>query len=169
MMRYACETEFNGTLVTTAYCAIAALLQGGDTLSGMTQVNFGNSKNSNDATNLKPLNTAAKMKRLKDSFQIGKAKAILVDKISTMSPSFLAALSEHLKLATGNTQEDFGGLQVVLLGDFSQLPPVGGASLTDAVMKVAKWDRQKAVSTEELELKEWACLGVETASKGKKG
>jgi hypothetical protein len=70
---------------------------------------------------LSKLDTAARVlaaKRLegKDVF--------LVDEVSMIGPVMLGLIDQRLKEITGNGDKDFGGMGVVLTGDFFQLPPV---------------------------------------------
>jgi hypothetical protein len=51
---------------------------------------------------------------------------LVVDEVSMMSPALLAQADALLRAARGG-DAPFGGLQLVLVGDFFQLPPVGGA------------------------------------------
>ncbi len=51
---------------------------------------------------------------------------LVVDEVSMMSPALLAQADALLRAARGSGAP-FGGLQLVLVGDFFQLPPVGGA------------------------------------------
>ena len=67
--------------------------------------------------------------RLKD------ADLIIVDEVSNQAPFHLAKLSFACQQATDNFQEAFGGLHVILAGDFIQLGPVkAGYSFPAAVM-----------------------------------
>ena len=53
---------------------------------------------------------------------------LVIDEISMMSLRLLWKLNKRLQLIKGNTQL-FGGMHVVFVGDFMQLPPVGGRPL----------------------------------------
>lgn len=55
--------------------------------------------------------------------RLSRAKALVIDEISMLSGDFLEGASLGLKKVRKN-QKAFGGLQVVLCGDFLQLPPV---------------------------------------------
>lgn len=55
--------------------------------------------------------------------RLGRARALVIDEISMISGDFLENASGGLKRFRKN-QKAFGGLQVVLCGDFLQLPPV---------------------------------------------
>jgi ATP-dependent DNA helicase PIF1 len=50
-------------------------------------------------------------------------QAILIDEISMVSGVFLSKISEYLAKIRGNTKP-FGGVQMILIGDLCQLPPV---------------------------------------------
>lgn len=52
------------------------------------------------------------------------ARAVLVDEISMVSGTFMDLLDEELRLLRGR-DEPFGGIQIIVVGDFLQLPPVG--------------------------------------------
>jgi hypothetical protein len=52
---------------------------------------------------------------------------LVIDEVSMMSPALLQQADMLLRAARRRPEAPFGGLQVVLVGDFFQLPPVGGA------------------------------------------
>lgn len=55
--------------------------------------------------------------------RIGRAKVLIIDEVSMLSPQMLFmvdAICREVK----RIQEPFGGLQIVLVGDFFQLPPI---------------------------------------------
>ena len=53
------------------------------------------------------------------------AQTLILDEVSMLDFELLEHLDRDAKLSRGN-DEPFGGLQVILCGDFFQLPPVGG-------------------------------------------
>lgn len=55
--------------------------------------------------------------------KVSKAKVLIIDEISMLSGSTLNAIDQILKSIHGNN-DAFGGIQVVLVGDFFQLPPI---------------------------------------------
>jgi len=55
--------------------------------------------------------------------RIAKSRVLIIDEISMLSGSVLNGLDRIIKIAKGNDLP-FGGLQVVFVGDFFQLPPI---------------------------------------------
>ena len=41
----------------------------------------------------------------------------------------LQYIDKHLRQATAHYDEPFGGISIILIGDFAQLPPVGDRTL----------------------------------------
>lgn len=50
--------------------------------------------------------------------------ALIIDEVSMMTPEILELLDEVGKLVRRDDRKPFGGLQIILVGDFFQLPPV---------------------------------------------
>jgi len=57
--------------------------------------------------------------------RIGKAGVLIIDEVSMLSGEVLAMVDRVLREVRGH-ERAFGGMQVVLVGDFFQLPPVSG-------------------------------------------
>ena len=55
--------------------------------------------------------------------RVRKYSIIVIDEVSMLGKAFLEMINEVLKLMRGNDRL-FGGLQVILTGDFLQLPPI---------------------------------------------
>ncbi|XP_065164189.1 uncharacterized protein [Atheta coriaria] len=51
-------------------------------------------------------------------------RAVFIDEISMMSAAILRKINYRLQQITGNFDQPFGGIHVILCGDFRQLPPV---------------------------------------------
>ncbi|GFW99684.1 hypothetical protein TNCV_3419151 [Trichonephila clavipes] len=51
-------------------------------------------------------------------------KVLIIDEISMVSAELLEQINARLKQITGLFTKDFGGLDVILIGDLRQLPPV---------------------------------------------
>jgi len=55
--------------------------------------------------------------------RFAKLKVLIIDEISMVSPSIFSAIDMIIQAFKNNT-EPFGGIQVILSGDFFQLPPI---------------------------------------------
>jgi len=60
------------------------------------------------------------------------ARALVVDEVSMLSGEFLSELDAAARSARGEPRRSFGGIQLVLVGDFAQLAPVGPSSSSNA-------------------------------------
>ena len=56
-------------------------------------------------------------------------KYIIIDEMSMLGQRGLSWINKRLKQATGHYEQPFGGLSIILIGDFAQLPPVGDKPL----------------------------------------
>lgn len=99
-------------LRVVAYMGAAAVLVHGETISHA--LGFGKNVNGNDVS-------PQKMQQLKQDWNL--VRLLVIDEISTVSASMLAAMNTRLQLIKG-VNEYFGGLHVVALGDLHQCPPV---------------------------------------------
>lgn len=115
-----------GEQVKTAYLGVAAVNIGGTALCTLLNIPTDRDPRKRDNQNtIVPWSTdrKQKFKRLYDVDRIG---CFVIDEISTVQPQMLAYLSHRLMELYPESGKDFGGKAVVLLGDFHQLPPVGG-------------------------------------------
>ena len=71
----------------------------------------------------------------KNKYDMSKISCIIIDEISTLKPYMMAYLNARLQTACNSTKP-FGGLAVIMFGDFDQLPPVGGSSIPEVAMMV---------------------------------
>lgn len=95
----------------TASTGIAAVNVGGQTIHSWAGIGLGNIP-------------ANKIKfSLKRKLIIIDAKILIIDEISMVSDVLLNLLNEVFKLIRRNNRP-FGGLQIIVVGDFFQLPPV---------------------------------------------
>lgn len=56
-------------------------------------------------------------------------KVIIIDEISMIGAELLNQIDARLKQITGNYDHDFGGLDVIFIGDLRQLPPVRSTAI----------------------------------------
>ena len=117
----------NRHVITTAFNAINAIhLKKGKTTASIIHLK------EKDAERLQGMNDSELQEfagKLKD------AALIIIDEVSNQAPFHLAKLSYACQQATNNFTQVFGGLHVILAGDFIQLGPVkAGHSFPAAVM-----------------------------------
>ena len=95
---------------------------------------------SEEATFLEPLppKQLAQL-RLELGLDTNQFCVLIIDKISTCTPTLLGAVDARLQQATGSLKR-FGGLSVLLFGDFNQLRPVKGSGLASAAVDVVIYD-----------------------------
>ena len=67
--------------------------------------------------------TGQRLQALQNAFE--GVKYVVIDEMSMMGQRTFAFVDLRLRQATGALNEFFGGLNVILVGDFGQLPPVG--------------------------------------------
>jgi ATP-dependent DNA helicase PIF1 len=106
--------ELKKTVAVTATTGIAGVAIGGSTLHAFAATFV--PKNVGVATwgYAKP----ADKERIRD------VDVLFIDEISMCSGEYFDRVSNHLALIRGRPREPFGGMQVVLMGDFLQLQPV---------------------------------------------
>lgn len=110
-----CERNFKNIAIT-AMTGAAAYIINGKTLHSWGSLGIGDKPAPVIAQKI--LNSyPKKMKWLK-------CKILIVDEVSMMNAPLFELLEEVARLVRQN-EKPFGGIQVVLLGDFYQLPPVG--------------------------------------------
>lgn len=56
-------------------------------------------------------------------------KVIIIDEVSMVSAELLSHIDERLKQITGNYDQHFGGIDLILIGDLRQLPPVKATAI----------------------------------------
>jgi hypothetical protein len=130
----ALNADMPEALVTCSLSSVAAALIKGKTIHSLLHFIVQNDV----TTSLNPLKTEI------DKFK--NIKMIVMDEISFVPQTFLAQISDQLKLLLENPNENFGGLNIVYLGDYSQLPPVNGSSVRSLNVgnsKSAKTRRRK--------------------------
>ena len=79
-----------------------------------------------------------KVRALKDS--VTGLKCLFVDEISTAVPALLFALDKYLRLAL-DPHKPFGGVMIILLGDFGQIPPIPRPCLAELLVLNAQTNR----------------------------
>lgn len=112
----------NGSTLEVAYTAstgVAATIIKGRTIHSWSGLGI-----DVDPFSLESLPESKKWWMINNVFeQIRKTDCLIIDEVSMLPAYYLENLDREFKIARGNN-EPFGGMQVVLVGDFLQLPPV---------------------------------------------
>ena len=145
-----------GTQVKSAYLGVAAVNIGGSSLCSLFDIPTERRESGGVDFKKSILPWSDEKKRkFRKMYDINKISCVVVDEISTVQPYVLAYLSARLMGLLPESGKDFGGLAVILCGDFDQLPPVAGDSCASATMKyeelqgssrhgdVTRWDTSK--------------------------
>jgi ATP-dependent DNA helicase PIF1 len=115
----------------TASTGVAATHLSGMTIHAWAGVGIKNTLTDGDLDEL--LQRKYLLRRFRDT------KVLIIDEVSMLSAHTFEAVDRILRLFK-NTDEPFGGLQVVLSGDFFQLPPIGRESAqADFIYKSPLW------------------------------
>ncbi|MGH7203723.1 MAG: PIF1 family DEAD/DEAH box helicase [Candidatus Levyibacteriota bacterium] len=105
----------NKTIGITASTGVAATHINGMTINAWAGMGVKQSLTTSDITDL------LKRKYLRD--RLGKTKVLIIDEVSMLSVQTFELINEVLQAFKGNILP-FGGIQMVLCGDFFQLPPI---------------------------------------------
>lgn len=131
------KDHYKSRLAITSTTGISALNVNGQTIHSWSGIGIANLPIDKTVKRIKEKNTLYK--------QILCAKMLAIDEISMLDNKTFDYINETLKWVRNN-REPFGGIQVLLFGDFFQLPPVQlGINNKDFCFKSKTWN--------ELELK----------------
>lgn len=122
LLNYIKEEYKNDGLHITASTGIAAINVGGQTLHSWAGLGLGNLPLNELLRNICSVKGTKLRKKLRS------ARMLAIDEISMISADVFDLLNELLKAVRGN-DDAFGGIQLILFGDFLQLPPVNKNSL----------------------------------------
>lgn len=121
--------QYTDNLVLTASTGIAAINIEGQTINSF--MGFSSTTNSTDAARIMDETT---YKRLSI------ATSILIDEVSMIRADLLDMIDARLQAAKDNNLP-FGGVQIIIVGDFCQLPPVVTHTSQDIAFKARYKDR----------------------------
>lgn len=111
-----------GTVAVTASTGLAACNIGGTTLHAFAGIGFGD---------MDVPKCIKKIKRNRSAYTKWlKTKVLIIDEVSMIDGKFMDKLNEIAKTLRNN-QRPFGGIQLIVSGDFYQLPPVTKRSVQD--------------------------------------
>jgi hypothetical protein len=127
--------SFHMEVLSCAPTGIASsLLVDGRTLHSLFKLRVPKSNEKDKSYNktLPPLNEP-QLIAVRETFR--DVAVLLVDESSMIDPAILFHMSSRLQQIRNRPHEPFGGMPIVLLGDFFQLKPVKGTAFFDAAMK----------------------------------
>lgn len=101
----------------TASTGIAASLIGGTTLHSYLKIGIGNK------TVEELYNNLVSKKNKSDYYKLLKLEILIIDEISMIDNILFSKIAAYLSLIK-NVKKPFGGIQIILCGDFYQLPPI---------------------------------------------
>jgi len=123
------------SVAVTASTGIAATHIGGMTIHSWSGVGTRDTLNQYDLDQI-----VSKEKTVK---RIKKARTLVIDEISMLDGRLLDMVDTICRTVRGNG-EAFGGLQIILVGDFFQLPPIAGrGEMSRFAFESNSWDRAK--------------------------
>jgi len=113
-------TKAEKVVAVTAMTGTAALLLGGKTLHSFLGIGLGD----------KSVEELVRDMKKPEKFQVAKRiyelHCLIVDEVSMLDKDLFTKISEFLSAMRPRSKRAFGGIQLVLVGDFCQLPPVKG-------------------------------------------
>ena len=121
LLNYIKEEYKKNSLHITASTGIAAINVGGQTLHSWAGLGLGNLPINEILRNILSVKGTHLRKKLRN------AKMLAIDEISMISADIFDMLNNLLKVVRQNNAP-FGGIQLILFGDFLQLPPVNKES-----------------------------------------
>ena len=128
--------------IKTAFMGIAAINIGGYTLNSFLDVPLEMSAGIGTSKRIRPWNID-KLTAFKRQYDVDNLSALIIDEISMVKPWMLAYLDERLKEATQVYDKPFGGVAIIMFGDFDQQPPIGGSSLPSLSITLLEKEYQR--------------------------
>ncbi len=119
----------------TASTGIAAVQVGGVTIHSWASLGVGNRRTQDVIDSIRAGAGSFTRRKMRN------AHILAIDEISMLSPEIFSQLDEVLKNIREN-QQPFGGLQLILIGDFLQLPPISrdkGADVVEFCFETEAW------------------------------
>ena len=139
--------EHGITVAVTASTGIAATHIGGMTIHSWSGMGIRDTLTDEDIDVIVSREYLAK--------RFAKTNILIIDEISMLSGVFLANLDRLLR-STRFSQEPFGGIQVVLVGDFFQLPPVSRGNDIDFAFEDPVWRTLRlAICVLDVQYRQW--------------
>ena len=87
-----------------------------------------------------------RLENFKAKFDVTKISCVVFDEISTVKPEVLGYINHRLQEAT-QCRKPFGGLAMIMLGDFDQMKPVGASRTIPATIMKREADKKKKLKS----------------------
>ena len=132
-----------GEVLKAAHFGVAAMNIAGFTIHKLFRILFNEGSNCKRTLNDQQLLDMQRSLKSKSLFMI------IIDEISTIPPFLLQRVNSRLKQLRGIHDKPFGGLAVMLVGDFLQKRPPGSVQLVEGLMHLVIMDdinRKKEIS-----------------------
>ena len=137
----ACEVgEKCGNVLRTSWNGIAAAIVNGGTIATTFAVTSNQKRNS-------PVEDLKEAELLQLQQRIGNLdiSLLIIDEVSTLSPRVFVTIDARLRQLMCNADTPFGGVSILLVGDFMQIPPFGKMTLCKCSLMVAWYEKTKRV------------------------
>jgi hypothetical protein len=131
-----------GKPIKTTFMGIAAINIGGYTMNSFLDVPLETNQGTGNSRKFKPWDPD-RLQQFKQMYDITTTSAIIIDEISMVKPWMLAYIDDRLKEATQVFDKPFGGLAVLMFGDFDQQAPIGGSSLPHLSISLLEQEYQR--------------------------
>ena len=128
--------------IKISFMGIAAININGFTINSLFDIPVEINLGLGDLKCIKPWDPD-KLIEFKNRYDMNNISAIIIDEISMVKPWMLAYLDERMKEATQNYEKPFGGVALIMVGDFDQQPPIGGSSLPHLSMVLLEKEYQR--------------------------
>ncbi|KAJ1032924.1 hypothetical protein NDA16_000203 [Ustilago loliicola] len=127
------HTKRPDSVAVTASTGIAACNIGGVTIHSFAGIGLGKEPTAQLVSKIR--------KNRKAAARWARTQVLIIDEVSMVDPALFDKLEEGARLIRKKPDKPFGGIQVVITGDFFQLPPVNpGGSVTFA-FDAQSWDK----------------------------
>ena len=127
--------KHNSPVLRTAFNNLNALDVDGPTLTQLAHLKAYHAKKQDNLT-------PGQFEKIVSTYDLQKARLIIIDEISNVAPHVLSRLDNVCKQVKGDYTKLFGGIPILMVGDMHQKPPVYGKSLTDALMQWVCYKRK---------------------------
>lgn len=131
-----------GAIVRVAPTGNAAALIDGQTIHGAYKIKISHSSREGEDETVDVMWTPSQKRYVEGVFE--SALLILIDEVSLLGCALMAQTDAGARCAKGNFDDFFGGLSVILAGDFCQYPPVLAKALYSPTSN--KTDAKKGAS-----------------------